>query len=195
MKLRTTNILSSTRILIAATALFVLIASALLIGYIRRTDIHKAIRSGDAARVKAMLAKRPGLIQVTEDMGATPLHTAATEGHADIVKLLIENGMHPGLADWFGTTALHLASGRGHTEVVEILLSKGADPNVKNNQSGTPLHLAADGGHLEVARILIKAGADIDAKDYRRQTPLKRAADRGRENVAELLREHGAKEK
>jgi len=183
------------KILIAATVLFVLIASALLIGYIRGTDIHGVIREGNAARVEAMLARWPDLINIREDMGYTPLHTAAAEGNADIVKLLIQKGLHPGLADWFSNTPLHLASGRGHTEVVGILLARGANPHVKNNQSDLSLHLAADGGHLETARILIEAGSDINAKDYRNQTPLKRAADRGRKKVAELLKEHGAKEK
>jgi ankyrin repeat protein len=183
------------KILIAATVLFVLLASALLIAYIRRTDIHAAIRIGDTERVRAMLARRPDLIEIREDMDYSPLHTAAAEGHADIVKLLIEKQRHSGQVDSFRNTPLHIASGRGHTEVVCILLSKTAiSPSAKNNQNDTPLHLAADAGHLEVARILIEAGADLNAKDYRNQTPLERATDRGRKKVADMLREHEAKE-
>jgi ankyrin repeat protein len=183
------------KILIAAIVLFVLVASALLIGYIRGTDIHGAIREGDAARVEAMLARNPELLEIRKDYGYTPLHTATAEGNIEIVKLLIRKEVNPNLTDWYRNTALHLAAGRGHTEIVEILLVAQANRTAKNNQRDTPLHLAADGGHLEVARMLIEAGADINAKDYRNQTPLKRAADRGRKEVAELLKEHGAKEK
>jgi len=194
MKLPSADNLNFTKILVAATVLFVLVASVSLIIHVRRTDIHGAIRSGDAIRLKVMLAKSPDLINKRGDMGATPLHIAAEEGNVDIIKLLIENGLHTGVVDWIGNTALHIASAKGHTQAVAVLHEHGADPAAKNNQNDTPIHLAADAGHVEVARLLIEIGADINGLDYRNQTPLKRAQDRGRKEVAELLLEHGAKQ-
>jgi ankyrin repeat protein len=194
MKLSLSGNPNFTKILVVATVLFVLVTSALLIGYVRQTDIHGAIRCGDVAALKAMLAKSPDLIHKTGDMGATPLHTAAEEGNVDIIKLLIEDGLHTGVVDWMSNTALHVASAKGHTQAAAVLHEKGADPGARNNQNDTPLHLAADAGHVDVARMLIEAGADMNAKDYRNQTPLKRARDRGRNEVASLLLKHGAKE-
>jgi len=194
MKLPIAGNLSFTKILVAVTAVFVLVASALLIGYVHQTDIYGAIRSGDVARLKAMLARSPDLINKRGDMGITPLHIAAEEGNVDIIKLLIENGLHTGVVDWIGNTALHVASAKGHTQAVAVLHEHGADPAARNNQSDTPLHLAADAGHVDVARLLIEIGADINGLDYRNQTPLKRAQDRGRKEIVELLLKHGAKQ-
>lgn len=182
------------KIMIAVIVIFVLGASTILVGYIRQTDIHGAIRSGDTARVKAMLAARPGLVEIKKDFGYTPLHVAAETGCEDIVDLLLTKGSPENETDYFNNTALHLAAGGGHTQVVRILLDKGAYPAPKNNQDDLPLHLAADAGHREVARLLIEARADINAKDSLGRTALKRAIDRGRDEVADLLREHGAKE-
>jgi len=182
------------KIMIAALVVFVLVASTILVGYIRRTDIHGAIRSGDTARIKAMLAAKPELIEITKDYGYTPLLVAAETGCEDIVKLLLTKGSAENETDYFRNTALHLAAGGGHTQVVRILLDKGANPALKNSQGDLPLHLAADANHCEVARLFIEARADINVKDSLGRTPLKRAVDRGREEVADLLREHGAKE-
>lgn len=185
--------LTFTRFLVAATILFVIAASVFLVVYIRRTDIHGAIRSGNTAALKAMLDRRPELIEERGDMGATPLHTAAERGDAEIIKLLVERGMNPSQADWIARSPLHVAAAKGHAQVVAALLEGGAKHSPGNHQSDTPLHLAADAGHVHVAKILIEAGADINAKDYRRQTPLQRARDRGRKKVAELLLKYGAK--
>lgn len=184
----------ASKVMTVGTVAFVLAASIFLIRHIRNTDIHGAIRSGDTAAVREMLASRPELIEITKDYGYTPLLAAAEAGHADIVDLLLAKGCTTNENDYFGNTGLHLAAGKGHTQAVRVMLAHGADPSLKNNQSDLPLHLAADAGHLEIARMLIEAGSDIDAQDYRGQTPLKRAVDRGQIKVAELLRTRGAKE-
>ena len=182
------------KIMIAALVVFVLVASTILLSYIRQTDIHGAIRSGDTARVEAMLDRMPELIEIRKDYGYTPLHTAAEAGYGDIVEILINKGSPTSRADAFGNTALHLAAGKGHAQVVRVLLAKSASPAVKNNQSDSPLHLAADADHAEVARLLIEARADINAKDFLGRTALKRATDRGHKKIAKLLRENGASE-
>ena len=182
------------KLMIAAIIIFVLVASTILVRYIRQTDIHGAVRSGDTAAVRAMLTARPELIAITKDFGYTPLLAAAAAGQAGIVDLLLAKGCTSNASDYSANTALHLAAGKGHTQVVRVMLAYGADPAAKNNQSDLPLHLAADAGHLEIARLLIDAGSDINAKDYRQLTPLKRAIDRGQKKVAELLRARGARE-
>src|SRR5262249_44701671 len=57
------------------------------------------------------------------DLGRTPLHLAARHGHADVVKVLLEqDGISLTVRSGYGQTPLHLAAFHGHTDVVQILL-------------------------------------------------------------------------
>jgi glutaminase len=51
----------------------------------------------------------------------TGLHLAASEGHAEIVKFLLENGADQRLKDRFNNIALSDAIRENHKDVVEIL--------------------------------------------------------------------------
>lgn len=53
---------------------------------------------------------------------STLLHEACHKGHADIVKLLLENGANPSLYDGHNL-AHHIATRCGHSNVLEILLN------------------------------------------------------------------------
>ena len=59
------------------------------------------------------------------------LGRAAAAGHADVVKLLLENGGNVNQADMWGETALQLAEKNGHTDVVNMLRAAGAGQNSK----------------------------------------------------------------
>ncbi len=57
--------------------------------------------------------------------GVTPLIIASQEGHAEIVKLLLANGVDKQVTNCSGKTAAQLASMHGHTEIVELLKKAG----------------------------------------------------------------------
>jgi ankyrin repeat domain-containing protein 17 len=62
------------------------------------------------------------------ELGAsTPLMEAAQEGHADLVKFLLEKGASIDATTSTSDTALTFACANGHTDVVEILLEAGAE--------------------------------------------------------------------
>ena len=65
-----------------------------------------------------------------DDMeGATPMHLAAKNGHADVVKSLMLQGANPSAKNANGCTPLHLAAKYGHANVIMALLDFGRDEN------------------------------------------------------------------
>jgi hypothetical protein len=60
---------------------------------------------------------------VRNDLGETPLLLAATNGHGEMVKLLLLHGANPALPDMFGETAISVAQAKGHTDIVNVLSS------------------------------------------------------------------------
>ncbi len=60
-------------------------------------------------------------------MGLTPLHNAATNGHAACVDALLAAGASANTRALSNATALFCAAGAGHTEVVAKLLAAGAE--------------------------------------------------------------------
>uniref|UniRef100_A0A1X7ST33 Uncharacterized protein n=1 Tax=Amphimedon queenslandica TaxID=400682 RepID=A0A1X7ST33_AMPQE len=65
----------------------------------------------------------------------TPLIEAATEGHNQVVELLLTKGADPNFTSKYTGTPLTEAAKKGHHLVVELLLSKGANPNITNKMS------------------------------------------------------------
>lgn len=63
--------------------------------------------------------------------GLNALHLASKEGHAEVVRELIERGAKPNTATKKGNTALHIASLAGQFEVVKLLLEAGAEVNIQ----------------------------------------------------------------
>jgi cytohesin len=115
-----------------------------------------------------------------------PLLTAASEGHAEVVRELLDGGVGPNIARTSdGCTPLYIAAYQGHAHVVRELLDSGADPNKPANGS-SPLCAAAGQGHAEVVRELLDGGADLD------DGALSLAAQSRHVEVVQLLLERGA---
>ena len=68
--------------------------------------------------------------------------TSFVEYHKDVVRVLLNAGADPNIADDVGDTPLHVAAAYGHKMVVEMLLNAGADANMENNNRETPLYWA-----------------------------------------------------
>ena len=84
------------------------------------------------------------------------LVTAVFDGHAHIVKQLLEAGADHSLTDSRGFTALHTSAQEGRLECIQLLLAAGADANKPDNVVGaTPLQTAICHRRTDCARALL----------------------------------------
>src|ERR1700730_8131009 len=125
----------------------------------RMKDLFDAVRAGDQARVKELVAADPSLA----------IFAAAILGDTEqLTELLTANRSLIGLLSSDGWTPLHLAAFFGKTEAARLLLNKGAPVNARstNPMENMPLHAAAAGRHFEVVKLLIEHGAPVNARQH-----------------------------
>lgn len=146
-------------------------AAELLIARGVQTDIYSACILGRTEDVRRIIEATPSLAsQVqTDSSRETPIDLAVQNGHIEIVKLLIANGVQLPTAE---PSLAHQAAFYGHLDILQLLLQNGFTLNATNDTGSTLLHVAAAGSQLEIAKFLISKGADVNAKNFSRKTPL-----------------------
>ena len=82
-----------------------------------------AALNGDLDFVNLLIAKDAEV----NKKGWAPLHYAATNGHDDIVKVLLDHSAYIDAGSPNGTTPLMMAARGGHVSTVKLLLDNGAD--------------------------------------------------------------------
>ncbi|PKI61665.1 hypothetical protein CRG98_017889 [Punica granatum] len=120
----------------------------------------------------------------------TALHTAASQGHIEVVKLLLEAGSGLAtIAKSNGKTALHSAARNGHLEVIKMLLEKEPSIVTRTDKKGqTALHMAVKGQNVEVVEVLIRADPSlVNMVDAKGNATLHIASRKGRSQVVRML--------
>ena len=138
-------------------------------------DFYAAIRSGDLARVTALIQKGSDVNAKERRGGATPLMHAAAIGSLDAMRLLLDKGADVNARSAAGATALMWAA----TDIakVRLLVDRGADVKVASSLGHTALQLAAmSDGSAEIVRLLLAHGADSKAVDKGNMSVLAAAA-------------------
>ncbi len=156
--------------------------------------VADAARVGDLDAVRELLARGEDANAAHGD-GMSALHWAAEQGHAELVRTLIQGGATVDATTRIGSyTPLHVASAAGQAEVVRLLLEGGSDAaSTTSNSGATPLHLAANAGSVDTITALIDHGAEVEARERTwGQTPLIFAAARNRVDAIRALLERGA---
>ena len=112
------------------------------------------------AALKGQLALSDKLVKKGADVnkpGWTPLHYAASNGHVEVIKLLLEHHAYIDAESPNGSTPLMMASMYGNAQSVKLLLDEGADPLLKNQIGLTALQFAQRGERPDSAELLTKA--------------------------------------
>jgi ankyrin repeat protein len=177
-----------------------------------------AIRKGDAAQVRSLLAADPKLAEASNQDGVTPALWAVYTRHAELAptvlgarepdffeacalgrrdlaaQLLKEE---PKLVDGYsrdGFTGLGLAVFFGHLEIASMLVESGADVNrpSRNSIRVSPLHSAVASGSVALLDLLLSHGAAPDPVEFLEATPLHSAAAQGSREMVEKLLAAGA---
>ena len=137
-------------------------------------SLMTAVRSGDTARVQAILESPATTVNVNveDEQGWTPLLLAAAGRPIEILNMLLTRGAYlQACTKCNGFTALHRATKEGTCEAMKALLLAGAKVNATDNSGETPLHKAVVRGELEKVEILLEAGADVNASNERERHP------------------------
>ena len=144
-------------------------------------DITRACQIGDVDRVRELLQNGAN---PTENNNA-PIAYASCNGHADIVKLLLQDGqVDPSV---FYNAPIRNASYYGHPKIVEMLLQdRRVDPTDDDNYT---IKYACLNRHIKVIELLLQDGrADPSVND---NSILRFASSFGHIKVVELLLRDG----
>jgi len=152
---------------------------------IHRTLLHVAILTNNLVNFTALLNSPDLQINIVDEEGRTPLHTAAFFGRYNMACALIERGAACNKRDNKGHTPLHDAVNpvfvgltEQHVQIAELLLIKGAKPSMQAASGFTPLnwmgkftgHASMSSARAEhmcyLAMVLIMYGAKVDESAY-----------------------------
>ena len=175
----------------------------------RKDALETEIKDGDDLATPLIIAARDGKLDFVKVLlryeanieargtikidgivseGCTALWIAASNGHFDVVRLLIEQNAEVDGRTSSNSTPLRSAAFDGRLDIVSYLVESGADVNARNFRNSTPLIVTCRKGHQDVASYLVKHGANLNLQDNKGNSCLHYASKQGRVLlVCELL--------
>lgn len=120
--------------------------------------------------------------------GDTVLTYAASEGHVEMVKWLLDHGADPDHLNDAKESPLHYAVFNNDLPVVELLLAHDCKIDYTTE---APLVWATRRGLFEAAEMLVNHGANLNVVGEYKETPLMYAAKNGKEDFVALFLRSG----
>ena len=150
---------------------------------------------GTSSSTALMQAARTGKIEILKILLANgaiidnaSLKEAAGNGHAEVVRLLVERitDIHANKAQL--DFPLLLAAQNGHVEIVSFLIEKGGNVNTSDAKGNTPIILSSGHGKLPVVKLLVKNGADIKSRNNEGINAYTAALAKGYAEITDMLK-------
>jgi ankyrin repeat protein len=140
------------------------------------TPLHAVAKTGLAQYATHLLQKGDVDPNAQSSFGDPPLYWAASCGHANVAKILIDNGADPDGEANEGYMPLHVAASKNRAEVIKVLLAAGVDPltpktkeapgmfcgNAPSSVGETPLMYACNNGHSKAVAEFLPYLTDPD---------------------------------
>ena len=175
----------------AAVAFVATLTSAIALTSAGPLSLIDAVKAGDVATVRSLLAKKAD-VAATEADGTTALHWAVENDNDALVAILLTAGAKAQVANRHGISPLHRAATYGNASIVNRLLAAGADANFATPAGETPLMMAARTGATTAIEALIAKGADVNTREtLRGQTALMWAASENNPDAIRVLAKAG----
>ncbi len=103
-------------------------------------ELYLAVAHNLESTAKKIIADNPGLVNKPNELGFTPLHAAAAQGHESLIVLLAESDAQLNPISETGLTPIHLSARNNKIGAFIRLLQLGADPLLKTSaKSVVPL--------------------------------------------------------
>uniref|UniRef100_A0A8C4DW11 SOCS box domain-containing protein n=1 Tax=Dicentrarchus labrax TaxID=13489 RepID=A0A8C4DW11_DICLA len=156
--------------------------------------LFKAIRVGDANKVKALVTCSGTNLMLPNKPGWLAIHQAAWYGQDTCLRVLLS--AQPGMINKRterGESALLVAISKERLQCIEVLLERGADPDIPNYDRETPLYKACERNSAAMVAALLNHGAAVNTHCIQGWTALQEAVCRNNMEICEMLLKAGAK--
>lgn len=165
--------------------------------------LHEAVQNGDLGAARALLARRPEIVDLMRGGPAgfeiRALHVAVMKRDVEMTRLLLEAGADTRAGIWpnrDATGPLTIAAERGYDEIVAMIVAqeetRGARANPFDFGFRRLQHAMMTGGEEAVIAVFESEPALADVCPPDGLTMLHRAAGQGTLMVAKWLLDHGA---
>ena len=135
--------------------------SALVLAKNLQTQVNVQNQLGETPLMLAAINNQIELAAVLINRGAdvnrpgwTPLHYAATRGHREMMRLLLDNDAYIDSEAANGTTPLMMAAMYSNSDMVKLLLESGAEAYLRNDQELSAEDFALKAGREDSARLI-----------------------------------------
>lgn len=155
------TILPNGRTLLSASILENAFKSARFLINQKKIKIDMRSQADETALMLASLRGNLDLVKLLVYRGAdvnktgwTPLHYAASGGHTQVMRFLLDKNAYIDATSPSGNTPLMMATLYGSEDAVEFLLAQGADPTILNGAKRSAIDLAKGAERITLAEIL-----------------------------------------
>jgi ankyrin repeat protein len=158
--------------------------------YFGRYLLWAAIKKIDIQMIVKLVEDEGISVDISDELGYTPVHRAVKYGYMIIVDLFIQYGADVNIScNMTDLSPLHTATKNGRTDIIDSLVRKGgANINAFDSLKRTPLHLAIrKKRNNALVLLLIYENIIVNIQDEWGQTPLHWAISQEKISKIDLL--------